>query len=185
MWPYRKLLRSSSLVYFLLYWRPTILIRLLISAFSRICNHTRKHTQSNSKFRTELEVGNFFQNKALFCACLNACELCTFYTWCVCAALLQSSVACNVRMCTWPYKLVFHLVLAGKRFPTGMMSSFCQIWPSQVKKRIHLPWLRDNIFTYWPLFVNSHLFCLIPARILTRLQVFHFQCRHWIHMHVL
>ena len=147
MWPYLKLLRSSSVEYFLLYWRPTILIRLLISAFSRICNHTHKHTQSNSKFHTELEVGNFFPEQCSVClAHVKMHELYTFYTWCVCTTLLQSSVACTVRMCTWPYKLVFHLVLAGKRFPTGMMSSICQLWPSQVKKRINLPWATGQHF---------------------------------------
>ena len=39
-WPYLKLLRSSSEAYFLLYCRPRILIKLLISAFSRIWNDT-------------------------------------------------------------------------------------------------------------------------------------------------
>ena len=63
IWPYLKLLRSSSDVYFLLYWRPTILIRLLISAFSSICNHTHKHTKiSDFKFYSEL---SFMQAKVL------------------------------------------------------------------------------------------------------------------------
>lgn len=38
-WPYLKLFRSSSVEYFLLYCRPRILIRLFISALSRIWNH--------------------------------------------------------------------------------------------------------------------------------------------------
>ena len=39
-WPYLKVFRSSSDEYFLLYCRPRILIKLLISALSRIWNHT-------------------------------------------------------------------------------------------------------------------------------------------------
>lgn len=68
IWPYLKLLRSSSDVYFLLYWRPTILIRLLISAFSRICNHTHKKNQiSKFHFSSELEGGLTFAGQCAAC----------------------------------------------------------------------------------------------------------------------
>lgn len=39
-WPYLRVFRSSSDEYFLLYCRPRILMRLLISALSIIWNHT-------------------------------------------------------------------------------------------------------------------------------------------------